>query len=64
MPMVFHALPEPFRLLVVRKHLPAAPGWTLRPQVDGIVPTVVGATIACAAAVGGRVRLELDLPAR
>jgi hypothetical protein len=63
MPMVFHAMPEPLRLLVVRKHLPAAPGWTLRPQVDGIVPTILGATIAYADAVGGRVRLELDLPA-
>jgi hypothetical protein len=64
MPLVFHAMPEPFRLLVVRKHLPAAPGWTLRLQVDGIVPSIVGATIACADAVGGRVRLELDLPAK
>jgi hypothetical protein len=61
MPMVFHAMPEPFRLLVVRKHLPAAPGWTLQPQVDGIVRTVLGATIAYADAVGGRVRLGLDL---
>ncbi len=63
MPMLFHAMPEPFRRLVVRKHLPAAPGWTLRPQVDGVVPTIAGATIARADAVGGRVRLELDLPA-
>ncbi|WP_428533265.1 NAD(P)-binding domain-containing protein [Rhodopila sp.] len=61
MPSVFHAMPEAFRLMIVRKHLPAAPGWTLQPQVDGIVPTVVGATIARADAVGGRVRLELDL---
>jgi hypothetical protein len=61
MPMAFHAMPEPFRLLVVRKHLPAAPGWTLKPQVDGIVPTVLGASIAGADAIGGRVRLELAL---
>jgi hypothetical protein len=61
MPMVFHAMPEAFRLMVVRKHLPAAPGWTLQPQVDGIVPTILGATFARADAVGGRVRLELDL---
>jgi thioredoxin reductase len=61
MPGVFHAMPEAFRLMVVRKHLPAAPGWTLQPQVDGIVPTVVGATIARADAVDGRVRLELDM---
>jgi hypothetical protein len=61
MPLLFHAMPEAFRLMIVRKHLPAAPGWTLQPQVDGIVPTIVGATIARADAVGGRVRLELDL---
>jgi hypothetical protein len=61
MPSVFHAMPEAFRVMIVRKHLPAAPGWTLQPQVDGIVPTVLGATIARADAVGGRVRLELDL---
>jgi len=61
MPMLFHAMPEQFRLMVVRKHLPAAPGWTLKSQVDGIVPTVLGATIARADAVGGRVRLELAL---
>lgn len=61
MPMVFHAMPEAFRRMVVRKHLPAAPGWTLQPQVDGIVPTILGATIARADEVGGRVRLELDI---
>lgn len=61
MPDVFHAMPEAFRLMVVRKHLPAAPGWTLQPQVDGIVPTILGATIAHARESGGRVRLELAL---
>ncbi len=61
MPMVFHAMPESFRVMVVQKHLPAAPGWTLQPQVDGIVPTITGALIAQADSVDGRVRLELDL---
>ncbi|MGE0224432.1 MAG: NAD(P)-binding domain-containing protein [Acetobacteraceae bacterium] len=60
MPDVFHALPEAFRLLIVKKHLPAAPGWTLQPQVDGIVPTLLGTTIAGAEDVGGRVRLSLE----
>jgi hypothetical protein len=53
-------MPEAFRLMVVRKHLPAAPGWTLKPQVDGIVSTLLGASIGRAEAVGGRVRLALD----
>jgi thioredoxin reductase len=61
MPMVFHAMPEAFRVMVVQKHLPAAPGWTLQPQVDGIVPTITGALIARADEVDGRVRLELNL---
>jgi Pyridine nucleotide-disulphide oxidoreductase len=61
MPMVFHAMPEAFRVMIVQRHLPAAPGWTLQPQVEGIVPTITGALIARADAVEGRVRLELDL---
>jgi hypothetical protein len=61
MPMVFHAMPEAFRVMIVKKHLPAAPGWTLQPQVDGIVPTITGALIARADAIDGRVRLELDM---
>jgi hypothetical protein len=61
MPMVFHAMPEPFRVMIVRKHLPAAPGWTLQPQVEGIVPMHLGARLARAEASGGRVQLHLDL---
>ncbi|MBN8875569.1 MAG: NAD(P)-binding domain-containing protein [Rhodospirillales bacterium] len=60
MPDVFHAMPEAFRVMVVRKHLPAAPGWTLRAQVDGIVPTIGGARLASADTVGGRVKLRLE----
>lgn len=61
MPMVFHAMPEKFRVLVVRKHLPAAPGWTLQPQVDGIIPVILGATIARAEAHGRRAKVSLKL---
>jgi hypothetical protein len=61
MPLVFHVMPENFRALVVRKHLPAAPGWTLKPQVDGIVPTIVGAKIIHAQDVAGRVKLNLAI---
>jgi hypothetical protein len=61
MPMVFHAMPEAFRVMIVQKHLPAAPGWTLSSQVDGIVPTITGALISRADPVNGRVRLELDM---
>lgn len=61
MPMVFHAMPEALRVTVVHKHLPASPGWTLKPQVDGIVPTVLGAQVAGADVAGDRARLELKL---
>ena len=61
MPMVFHAMPEKFRAMVVRKHLPAAPGWTLKPQVDGIVPTILGATVAHAEETSGRVKISLNM---
>jgi hypothetical protein len=61
MPMVFHAMPEKFRVMVVRKHLPAAPGWTLQPQVDGVVPIVTNASVTSADAVGGRVRLGIEI---
>jgi thioredoxin reductase len=61
MPMVFHAMPESFRLMIVRKHLPAAPGWTLQPQVDGVVPTILGALISRVDAVNGRVKLGLAM---
>jgi thioredoxin reductase len=60
MPGVFQAMPEAFRLMVVKKHLPAAPGWTLKPQVDGIVSTLPGASIGRADEIGGRVQLALD----
>jgi hypothetical protein len=62
MPMLVHSMPEAFRLMVVRKHLPAAPGWTLKPQVDGVVPVVTGALLAAAEPFGARrVRLRFDL---
>jgi thioredoxin reductase len=61
LPMVFHAMPEAFRVMIVQKHLPAAPGWTLKSQVDGIVPIIAGALIDRATEVGGRVRLDLNL---
>ena len=61
MPMVFHAMPEKFRVFIVRKHLPAAPGWTLQPQIDGIIPAIVGATVTGAAGVDGRAKLMLKL---
>ena len=45
-PMVFYQMPRKFRHLVVRKHLPAAPGWTSRDEVESNVPVLLGAKLA------------------
>lgn len=38
-PLLFHAMPESFRLRVVRRHLGPAPGWFVRDKVDGHIRT-------------------------
>lgn len=59
-PLVFHAMPEGFRLEVVRRHLGPAPGWFMREQIEGCVPVLTGARIAAASAIGDRVQIVLD----
>jgi len=59
MPMLFHFMPEKFRLLVVRKHLQAAPGWFVRDEVEGNVDFLLQTRIAAAAADGDTVKLHL-----
>lgn len=59
LPLVFHAMPEEFRLRVTRTHLGAAPGWFVRDQVVGKVAMTLGATIRGARAERGRVVLDL-----
>jgi len=53
-PMVFYRMPQDFRHLVVRKHLPAAPGWTSRDEVERNVRVLLGASIAGSAVRGDR----------
>lgn len=45
-PMVFYQMPRNFRHMVVRKHLPPAPGWTSREEVERNVPVLLGAKLA------------------
>ena len=52
-------MPEPFRLLVVRKHLGPAPGWVPREYVEKHVAMKLGATITGVREVGGRAELSL-----
>jgi hypothetical protein len=58
-PLLFHAMPRAFRLLVVRKHLGPAPGWWTRKMVEDRVGFHLGQQIAGVAAADGHVRLDL-----
>jgi cation diffusion facilitator CzcD-associated flavoprotein CzcO len=56
-PMVFHTMPEPFRVDVVRRYLGPAPAWFVREQVEGHVPYITGSTVVSATATDSRVRV-------
>src|SRR5579859_5767871 len=58
-PLLFHAMPEWFRLLVVRRHLGPAPGWWTRTMVEGKVEFHLGQRVQGAQEEGGRLRLDL-----
>lgn len=58
-PLVFHAMPERFRLLVVRKHLGPAPGWWTRGMVEGHAAFHLDRTVLRARETAGRVELDL-----
>jgi cation diffusion facilitator CzcD-associated flavoprotein CzcO len=59
-PLAFRAMPEAFRLEVVRRHLGPAPGWFVRDQVEGRVPCLTGASIAEASVEGDGIRLTIE----
>jgi hypothetical protein len=58
-PLLFHAMPERFRVFVVQRHLGPAPGWWTRPMVEGRVDFRLGRHIQGATEQGGRVRLTV-----
>jgi thioredoxin reductase len=58
-PLLFHAMPEQFRVDVVRRYLGPAPGWFVRDQVDGHVPYILESQIVGSRSVDGRVELTL-----
>lgn len=58
-PLVFHFMPEEFRLRVVRNHLGPAPGWFVRDRVEGKFPMHLGASIQGARADARILRLVL-----
>jgi thioredoxin reductase len=57
--MVFYRMPQDFRIMVVRKHLPAAPGWTSREPVESLVEKHLGFAVAHAREAGGRAEVTL-----
>jgi thioredoxin reductase len=58
-PLLFHKMPESFRLRVVRNHLGPAPGWFMTQRVVGRLPLHLGTTIESLTEHAGRARLAL-----
>lgn len=58
-PLLFHCMPEWFRLEIVRRHLGPSPGWYLRDQVEGKVSCLMNADLVSAAEQNGRIRLRV-----
>jgi len=58
-PLLFHAMPEAFRLLVVRKHLGPAPGYWTRKMVEGKVDFHLGQKLDSAREAGRGIELSL-----
>lgn len=59
-PLLFHSMPEEFRMRVVRKHLGPAPGWFVRDRVQGKFPMHLGTSIQQARADTSGLRLTLQ----
>ena len=57
-PMVFHAMPEKFRVGVVRRYLGPGPTWHSRAEIEGQIPIDAGCEIEEASAIGACVRLK------
>jgi thioredoxin reductase len=62
LPLVFHAMPESFRLAVVRRHLGPAPCWWTKDEIVGKVPIHLGMTMRRTTSEGERVALDLTDP--
>ena len=59
-PLLFHAMPEKFRLKVVQRHLGPAPGWFIRDRVEGLFPIHLGVMLREPSVSDGKVKLTLD----
>lgn len=59
-PLVFHKMPQRFRVEVVRRHLGPAAGWFVKEQVVGKVGLHTGLRIGSASVENDRVHLQLN----
>jgi thioredoxin reductase len=62
LPLVFRAMPQSFRLNMVRTHLGPAPCWFTKDEIDGHVAVRLGRSLDKVEANGDRVRLHLRGP--
>lgn len=58
-PLLFHRMPEAFRLRVVKRHLGPAPCWFMRDRIEGKVPKLLGVQIQNAEIVDDKVHLAV-----
>lgn len=59
-PLLFHAMPEPFRLRVVRRHLGPAPGWFMKERVVGRFPIHLGCSVRGIEPTSGGAALRIE----
>jgi thioredoxin reductase len=57
-PLLFHAMPEAFRVEVVRRYLGPGPAWHTRSELEGQIPIEAGCDIEEVSARGSSVRLK------
>lgn len=62
LPLVFHAMPESFRLRVVRRHLGPAPGWFMKERVVGRFPIHLGLDVRRIEPRSGGATLQVESP--
>lgn len=57
LPQIFRLLPQNLRLRITKRHLGPAPGWFMRPKIEGRVPVMRNAEVVGATMRGHRVGL-------
>ncbi|HTI85824.1 MAG TPA: NAD(P)-binding domain-containing protein [Alphaproteobacteria bacterium] len=58
-PLLFHVMPQWFRLAVVRQHLGPAAGWFTRDYAERNIPVLANVSVTAIGTQGGRARLDL-----